>query len=710
MSQTNFDLFGKQTKKVLMKGIKKYPQHFSNESLQSFERTMRKIRRTLKENGLLNEWSVPFQFKNPEDLLLLEKYPEFVIDEILNERGVSEETRTTTSPNIPNINPINFRQNAPASTPSFQGPPGPQHARPAPLSNRIQQARQNKEQTKQGFLDRIRSGLTGIERSAVEAERRAGNAAVDLERSTEDAGVEGLATAEDTAQRLTPLGRAQDQAVEFLRQNISDEEAWEEMKKPGSDWQKTNPTIRSQITAVDKLAEWYFTKNKDEKAGIDAFTEDRTKSRQTFGYEVNDLKKEFLAMFGDYRVVRKGLADVIDTLRAGNLQRATGHFATGNLRGAYDAAKGLLGAPKAFAAIPGALARHAFGGAQRVVGGLTGVGKIGTTNIRENLSEELMIQELFHADEYVAAPELIYEDFFQNKSLKTNDVLLEINMSSAGAIISAIQSVLKKVPSPVSGQFTRVLTRDAAEQIAQQYNVNLNTIADATHALNANVNYTGGTDSGLNVWSNFIHGGGSSGGGGTGVLGGGSSGGSGTMQALKDTLYNKTGMTQLKSSTSEGLWGKIVKMWSSISPKIQAAKSAIWKTLLTIYQKGVAWIVAHPYLVATAIIAAIVAGASAVVLKRRASRIKTLQNIVQYLTRRPSIYQKGKEAGRETDSAERTGVSRAGVGATAEPTTPAAESTTPAAESTNESKIPSEKQICEALFSYSILKTGNIYL
>ena len=191
MSQTNFDLFGKQTKKVLMKGIKKYPQHFSNESLQSFERTMRKIRRTLKENGLLNEWSVPFQFKNPEDLLLLEKYPEFVIDEILNERGVSEDT----SPTIP------------------LPPPAPP---PLPNMTPAQQAANRSQQVRQGFLDRIRSGLTGLTRNAVEAERQAGNAAVDLERSTADAGVEGVATAEDTLQRLTPIGRAQDQAVEFL--------------------------------------------------------------------------------------------------------------------------------------------------------------------------------------------------------------------------------------------------------------------------------------------------------------------------------------------------------------------------------------------------------------------------------------------------------------------------------------------------------------
>ena len=150
---------------------------------------------------------------------------------------------------------------------------------------------------------------------------------------------------------------------------VTDEQAWEQMRNPEGDMAKTNAAIRSQIIGLDKAAEWYYSKTPQEKAAVDAYTEDRTKSRKTFAAEIAEIKKELLALFGDYRKAKEALAQ--------------GSYLTAAGRGVAAAA------------------RHGFGAVQRTFGRLFGRGETGQTNIRQDLeesrlpSEDKILEDLF---------------------------------------------------------------------------------------------------------------------------------------------------------------------------------------------------------------------------------------------------------------------------------------------------------------------------
>lgn len=203
-----------------------------------------------------------------------------------------------------------------------------------------------------------------------EATSRTGGG-ISSERGTAPEGEgEGLPPASDTLTEFASGGsEGGDTPPRGEAPVMTDEQAWEQMKNPEGDMAKTNAAIRSQIIGIDKAAEWYYSKTPQEKAAIDAYTEDRTKSRKTFGAEVEEIKKELLALFGDYRKAKEALAQ-------GSYLKAAG-------RGVAAAA------------------RHGFGAVQRTFGKLFGRGEVGQTNINPNLeesrlpSEDKILEDLF---------------------------------------------------------------------------------------------------------------------------------------------------------------------------------------------------------------------------------------------------------------------------------------------------------------------------
>jgi len=292
----------------------------------------------------------------------------------------------------------------------------------------------------------------------------------------------------------------------------------------------------------------------------------------------------------------------------------------------------------------------------------------------QNLAEEYLSWHF-----YMPAPPLIEEK-------QTNDFLMEVDASSALAIANAIRLAWKMVPSRVPGVKTPLLDTNSAQNIARQYGLNLNNVADATHALNGNVQYSGGTENG-DIWRNLLGRGGeatSTSGGASSTLtsGGGGSLGISTVghpgPEINPNLHGGGDLSMTKMNTIPGkgnmgildwvqklggpLWGKIQKIWASLTKKLHMAAAPIWTAIKSLLVKGVAFAAAHPVAVSAAIIAAITAGAAGAVLKRRGDRIKKLQVIAKYLKDRPSMLKGGKAARRDSSATSGQDIGREGSG------------------------------------------------
>ena len=195
------------------------------------------------------------------------------------------------------------------------------------------------------------------------------------------------------------------------------------MTKKNGDMAKTNPTIRSQMLAYSTLQEWYYALTKDEKAGVDAFTVDRTKTRQAFGTELEQIRNEFFAMFGDYREATRafnkmkntikavgsdmkagasssvGLTDLAGMATPGGQIKTAAKMAWGGAKAALKAIPSVVGSGVK-AAYYGAKAggQQGFGAVQRGIGAVSNLGNVEKTGLRENEipSEKRMLLELFN--------------------------------------------------------------------------------------------------------------------------------------------------------------------------------------------------------------------------------------------------------------------------------------------------------------------------
>lgn len=83
MSEKNFNFFARQTKNVLMEGIKKYPKNFTVDAVKDYDILIHETKQILKDADLLDEWSLPFNFITPNDLFAFEKNPSIITEEAL---------------------------------------------------------------------------------------------------------------------------------------------------------------------------------------------------------------------------------------------------------------------------------------------------------------------------------------------------------------------------------------------------------------------------------------------------------------------------------------------------------------------------------------------------------------------------------------------------------------------------------------------------